>query len=109
VATAARAQAVLDITAPNTIAALIKQFETDLKDLGIDGHVKSCGPMVDVAVGRADGNNSYGAECVIIFGSKTKKMMICDDDMVGHFALNNEAYADGEYLAQFIQQNCYGG
>ena len=66
--------------------------------------------MLLVAVGVRGGNMSYGAVCEIAFGGKLQSVMVCDDDMVGHFGLKAFTFVvTDDAVAEFTRQNCYGG
>lgn len=69
------------------IADRTGQFEKDFRPLGIDVDVMSGASMVvlPVTISR-EGNKSYGALCLAQFSRKKLAILVCDDEMVGHFA-----------------------
>lgn len=70
--------------------------------------VASCESLVDVAVGTAHGNNSFGGICKL--QHQTAFFMVCDDDMIGHFSVIKVAgQATRQGLADFTIRNCFGG
>jgi hypothetical protein len=89
----------------------IEIFRRELRDLGFAGTLKSCSQMVELSVGPPDGDHSFGAFCMLAPASrKPLTVMICDDDMVGHFTLmRSEVPDEAEPVAIFTQQNCFGG
>ena len=102
----AKPQHVLD---QNTVAERTKRFEIDMQRLGFSGNVRSCDHMMLVAVGVRGGNMSYGAVCQIEANGKRQSVLVCDDDMVGHFGLKAFTFvmSDGA-VGEFTTQNCYG-
>lgn len=94
-----------------------------------DGNSKLdfCFVIVDLPVGVARGNHSYGGICTAeepyvqpqsryfrnlkSDSSPQQYIMICDDEMVGHFkAVSIKGdLPDLIELAEFVAGNCYGG
>lgn len=73
--------------------------------------ILSCATLVDLPVGTAYGNHSYGGICYLKENKEILPVMVCDDEMVGHFSLEkiqkeNTSVYD---LADFVRKNCYGG
>ncbi len=50
-----------------------------------DGEILACDKLIAIHVGTTRGNSSYGGICSY---SVDSKVMVCDDDMVGHFKLD---------------------
>jgi uncharacterized protein len=75
------------------------------------GKITACKMLVDIAVGTARGNHSYGGLCTLTTENKTEPVKICNDDMAGHFSLvklgSNTTTI--EELGTFVADNCYGG
>jgi hypothetical protein len=87
-----------------------KIFGREMQRLGFSGEIQSCNLMMQVAVGTRGGNTSYGAICVVAFAGNTQSLMLCDDDMVGHFGLKAFTFVESEdEVASFARRNCYGG
>ena len=86
------------------------RFNREIKSHGFTGSVPSCNVMMQVAVGVRGGNISYGAICNIVSSGKAQRVMVCDDDLVGHFALKASTFAESEdAVVEFVRNNCYGG
>ena len=70
--------------------------------------VAGCESLVEIAVGTAHGNQSYGGVCKL----KNEKgiFMICNDEMLGHFRVARiVGSASRRELADFTFRNCFGG
>lgn len=70
--------------------------------------ILGCETLVDIAVGTAHGNQSFGGICKL--KSETGFFMVCNDEMIGHFnivKISGEATRYG--LADFTIKNCFGG
>ena len=92
------------------IAKRTAGFASHLRHLGFSGRLRACRNMMEVAVGVRGGNLSYGAVCEIVVNGKASNVLLCDDNMVGHFALNGGSFGMSEdSVAEFTKQNCYGG
>lgn len=75
-----------------------------------DVQVIDCNALLMVAVGTARGNRSYGGICTVKRDDNISSVMICDDDMVGHFKIKEKGNKTSLYdLGKFIYNNCYGG
>jgi hypothetical protein len=91
-------------------------FNRDIKALGIVGKIDNCSLLIDVPAGTM--NHSYGGFCSLRHGNKRINIYICNDDMVGHFALYHDnvmmdhgriAITSKETLIKFVVSNCLGG
>jgi len=72
--------------------------------------VLGCETLVDVSVGTAHGNDSYGGLCKLKDAKEESFYMVCNDDMIGHFNIIQAASNATRYeLADFVVKNCYGG
>ncbi len=86
----------------------IISFNQGIKELGINGEIVSCSLLIKVPSGK---DHVYGGFCSLAQGSKKMNLYVCNDDMVGHFALYH-ASVTIEYkpmLIQFVASNCLGG
>lgn len=77
----------------------------------LQGKLTGCELLVDVPVGTAHGNHSFGGYCLLENKGKKRPVMVCDDDMVGHFSLQE---TDGQpvgvrTLGEFVVRECFGG
>ena len=89
---------------------LEKDYGAFEMDDGRKARVIACDPGIEVAVGTARGNRSYGAVCRIDVSGTVEQMAICNDEMVGWDtvqALSEPMHASD--LARFVGQNCVGG
>jgi uncharacterized protein len=88
----------------------ISSFNEDLSKRN-EGKIVGCYMLIDVPVGTAHGNHSYGGFCTLINGSKKTNVLICNDDMVGNFQMFeiNKATPEKKDLIEFTISNCYGG
>lgn len=85
-------------------------FDRDLRKNGNPGHVRSCRMIVDVTQGRVNSNHSYGAICMIeSTGQPSREYLLCNDGMVGHFALTSSFAAERDWVADFVKSHCVGG
>jgi uncharacterized protein len=72
------------------------------------GTVFGCETLIDVAVGTAHGNDSFGGLCKL--KGQTGFVMVCNDEMVGHFRIAKATSATTRNeLANFTIRNCFGG
>ena len=98
------------VTAPDIVRARTAQFQNKMHALGFGGRIQSCKGMVQLAVGIRGGDISYGAMCRIrTVANRPQDLLLCDDEMFGHFALTNTFTITQTEIARFTLQNCYGG
>jgi hypothetical protein len=88
------------------ITGIAGQFEQQLRKLGIQGTIISCTNVVNVAVGVRGGNIAHGAICTWSAANKTVNALLCNDDMVGNFALSVSYARANDYVAAFARDNC---
>lgn len=83
-------------------------FNQNIKALGIIGKIDSCSLLIEVPAGK---NQSYGGFCSLIRGKKKRNVYICNDDIVGHFALYHASVTSEakHTLIKFVVSNCIGG
>jgi hypothetical protein len=85
-------------------------FGREMARLGFSGKIQACDLIMRVAVGVKGGNMSYGGICTIAAADRTQRVMMCDDNMVGHFGLKAFTFvASEDAVADFTRRNCYGG
>jgi hypothetical protein len=86
-----------------------RSFNRDVKALGIIGKIHNCSLLIDVPAGTQ--NHSYGGFCSLTQGKKKRDVYICNDDMVGHFALYHASVTINSKAAliKFVVSNCIGG
>ncbi len=73
--------------------------------------VDSCTLLVDLPVGTAHGNHSYGGVCSLAAGREKKMVMLCNDDTIGRFGFRvvDKRKVSIEELARFVAAECFGG
>jgi uncharacterized protein YecT (DUF1311 family) len=89
----------------------IVSFNKSLAENNEDGEIIGCSQLIDLPVGTANGNHGFGGYCTLRTEGRRKGVMICDDDMVGHFAMKrvgdkSESKID---LVNFTNRECFGG
>lgn len=98
-----------DVSDPKSIAERTAEFGKDLHSSGIPGRVQSCETIVDVSAGRSNVNHSYGAICKVVFKAEPRDYVLCNDAMVGHFAVAASFTYDRAWVVRFVKNNCVGG
>lgn len=93
---------------------IIETFNKALQREARPEVIDRCSFTIDLPVGVAKGNHSYGGFCSYMKDKETKNVMICADMMVGHLKIqtteNYKYPEDGiNELAKFVADNCYGG
>ena len=86
-----------------------ESFNRSLKHKGYAGAIKDCSDIYDFPVGVASGNHSFGSICTYQHDQATEKVFVCNDTMVGHFAMLHEFTDTDQWKAEAIYENCYGG
>lgn len=92
-------------------AIRIDSFNRSLVQHKKSGKIIGCSRLVNLPVGHAGSNNSFGGICTLQQGEQRKQVAICNDDMVGHFAMQPAMPQDGSetHLVDFTHDRCYGG
>lgn len=84
-------------------------------NVGLKAHqiaaVDSCAVLVDLPVGTGHGNHSFGGVCSQPAKAAKQTVLVCDDDMVGHFGFRvvGARKVSIETLARFVADECFGG
>lgn len=65
----------------------ITSFNQSLRDRGEAGRVLGCSALIGLPVGTARGNVRYGGHCVLEKNGARSMVAICNDDMIGQFAI----------------------
>lgn len=88
----------------------IPSFNNSLLDAKLAGTVIGCNRLINLPVGTAGGNNTYGGVCTLMDGSKRKLVEICNDDMIGRFQMQVATPGDvtEKQLVDFTY-SCNGG
>lgn len=77
-----------------------------------EGKIKNCTFLIDIPRGTARGNHSYGGFCELELGDDVSRVIVCTDEMVGHFKvqkLENDYLHNTNLLPNFVIDNCVGG
>jgi uncharacterized protein len=86
-----------------------RSFNDDLRSKRL-GEILGCEALIDVPVGTAHGNHSYGGLCKVKSPAETGYMMVCNDDMLGHFKTEKSSSGIPKVdLVNFTIKNCFGG
>jgi uncharacterized protein len=89
----------------------ISSFNKSLLEQKQSGKIISCSRLINLPVGTANSNNSYGGMCTLQDGAQRKAVQICNDDMFGHFQMQPATPQDisGKGLIDFTHNYCFGG
>jgi uncharacterized protein len=89
----------------------IGSFNQSLAQRKQHGKIIGCSRLIDLPVGFAGSNHSFGAVCTLQDGAQRKNVAICNDDMFGHFQMQSASSQDasGKHLIDFTYAQCYGG
>lgn len=75
------------------------------------GRIVGCDRLIDLPVGYANSNHSFGGYCTTMDGAIRSRVKICNDEMLGHFGML--PVKDGEdtdqNLIEFTNEKCFGG
>ncbi|WP_232786651.1 lysozyme inhibitor LprI family protein [Achromobacter sp. DH1f] len=99
---------VVPIRDPN---ARVESFNQSLAHQKQKGRIIGCSQLIDLPVGVAGSNHSFGGSCVLQEGAQRKNVRICNDDMFGHFQVEPSTPQDAsdKRLVDFTYAQCYGG
>jgi len=93
------------ITAPDKASSIIGDFQNDLTRLGLNIHLGHCPIVLSAPYYRAQVN---GVVCK--YGDKDQHtLMMCNDSMVGYFAIQFSFAISAEAVKDFAISNCYKG
>lgn len=99
---------VVSIRDPNS---RVESFNQSLAHQKQNGRIIGCSRLIDLPVGVAGSNHSFGGSCVLQEGKQRKNVRICNDDMFGHFQVEPSTPQDAsdKRLVDFTYAQCYGG
>jgi hypothetical protein len=86
------------------------RFQSDIKNVGMIGNIRSCDEMIVEGVAH---DLAYGAVCHVVTEDGTRDWIVCDDDMVGNLGL--ELGGGGppkkrrDYVINYTRDHCLGG
>lgn len=92
-------------------AARLAGFKHSLEQQHQAGKLLGCEKLIDLPAGGGGGNHSYGGLCTLQQGTSRSTVMICNDEMFGHFSLRAvkaEGFQD-KMLIDFTNEACFGG
>ena len=86
----------------------IDSFNESLAHQKHSGKIMGCSKLIDLPVGRAYANHSFGGVCILQDGTQRKDVEICNDDMLGGFKLQmaNPQDVSDKSLIDFVYDNC---
>lgn len=89
----------------------INSFNQSLAVRKTPGKIIGCSKLVNLPVGHADSNNSFGGVCTLLEDTKRTTVQVCNDDMVGHFEMRvaTPPEVSNKSLIDFTNDNCFGG
>lgn len=88
----------------------VSNFNEKISKISLPWKIEKCSTLVDLAVTTSQGNHSYGGVCVYLENDHRSNVLICDDEMVGHFKI--EKIQERPWLkdlADFTALNCTSG
>jgi hypothetical protein len=101
----------VDALARPSFAERIRSFNESARSNRSPGGIVSGSAIIEIAVGVADGNRSHGGLCQQTDGRDSKTVLVCDDEMVGHFRVEDteRSGAPIERVIEFAARHCFGG
>ncbi|HEX4295074.1 MAG TPA: hypothetical protein VHZ29_13150 [Rhizomicrobium sp.] len=92
------------------VAERVEIFRKELRGMGFTGALQSCSRFVVLTGDSRDSNRGFGADCMLdVAPGKTRRIIVCDDEMLGGFALTLTDTPDAERIAVSTEQNCFEG
>jgi uncharacterized protein len=90
-------------------SARMKSFNQSLRTNHSPGSVIGCSRLIDLPVGFRGSNHSFGGFCTLQTEEGRKNVKICNDDMVGRFAIEPVSSGTDAELRDFTNERCFGG
>jgi hypothetical protein len=89
----------------------VRSFDQSLAQAKQTGQIIGCSRLVNLPVGTAGSNNSFGGRCTLQDGAQRKAVEICNDDMFGHFEMRpaEPPHGSDKDLVDFTYAHCFGG
>ncbi|WP_266171087.1 lysozyme inhibitor LprI family protein [Dyella subtropica] len=88
----------------------IDSFNQSLIKQKMAGQIVGCTSLIALPIGYAGSNNSFGGYCTLENGTERSHVKICNDDMVGHFAIEKVTEPPLQQdLIEFTNAKCFGG
>jgi uncharacterized protein YecT (DUF1311 family) len=98
-----------EIIDPARMEERTADFRRSMVESGNSGYLADCRKIMDVTQGRVDSNHSYGAVCTMKSADTLRDVFVCNDEMVGHFAIAPATDASRDAVVAFVKSNCVGG
>lgn len=91
--------------------ARINSFNQSLAGQKQSRRIIDCSRLIDLPVGNANSNESFGGYCVLQDGTQRKNVEICNADMTAKFQMQPVSPQDtsDKQLINFTYTYCYGG
>lgn len=87
----------------------IASFNKTLKDHHVAGSIIGCDRLIDLPVGFRGSNHSFGGFCTLVSGGGRTSVKVCNDDMLGRFAIEPVSSGTHAELREFTDARCFGG
>lgn len=89
----------------------IRSFNKSIRENGQQGEIITCHRLIDLPVGLAHSNHSFGGYCTLQNGAAREPVIVCNDLMIGHFAMEpvGSAQQSDTKLVRFTDDHCFGG
>ena len=86
-------------------------FSQSLSENHQRGTIVGCSRLIELPVGFAHSNVSFGGYCTLQDGLGHQYVMICNDEMIGHFAMRDvtDVNKTDKQLVNFTNSHCFGG
>ena len=100
----------VDVTEDDEVFKRAAAFERDFRADGNTIQLRDCRLIVMITAGRGDSNKSYGGVCqAMLPPSEPERIMVCNDEIAGHFATASQLPPTREAVIEFVKQHCVGG
>jgi hypothetical protein len=87
----------------------VRDFQRTLRMTGHKGKVLSCSTLVQISRGTVTSNLSYGGFCKVAVRGAINRYALCNDKMVGHWAMTENYEQNRSWLVKFVTSECVGG
>lgn len=87
----------------------ITSFNQSLKASHATGLIIGCNRLIDLPVGFRGSNHTFGGFCTLQSQEGRRRVKVCNDDMIGRFAIEPISTGTDAELRDFTNDRCYGG
>lgn len=99
-----------DVDTPEEIEKIIKDFQESANITGLNIQVLACDNAVIFYGYENYGRDySYGASCKVQIGEQKRTLFMCDDVMVGKFAIQTTGTRSKDWIRNLIKNTCPPG